>query len=124
MALVGGAAGLLVAAVGLYGLLAFRVRQRKREFGVRLALGADSSRLVRDVLGLALRQLVPAVAVGLVGAWIASPVLQAMLLGANPRGLPTYAAVGVGFVLAGMAAALVPALRAGAVDPARVLRGE
>jgi putative ABC transport system permease protein len=124
MAVAGGSAGLLVAVVGLYGLLAFRVRQRRREMGVRLALGADAARLVRDVLALAFAQLLPAVVAGLVAAWVASPVLQAMLLGQNPRGFGTYAVVGFGFLALGMAAALVPALRAGAVDPARVLRGE
>jgi ABC-type antimicrobial peptide transport system permease subunit len=124
MALAGGSAGLLVAAVGLYGLLAFRVRQRRRELGVRLALGADGARLVREVLVLALRQLLPATVAGLTAAWVASPILQAMLLGQNPHGASTYAAVGLGFVLTGMAAALLPALRAGAVEPARVLRGE
>ncbi len=124
MALAGGSAGLLVAVVGLYGLLAFRVRQRRREMGVRLALGADAARLVRDVLGLAFRQLLPAVAAGLAVAWVASPILRAMLLGQDPHAVGTYVAVGVGFLGMGMAAALVPALRAGAVDPARVLRGE
>jgi ABC-type antimicrobial peptide transport system permease subunit len=124
MALAGGSAGLLVAVVGLYGLLAFRVRQRRREMGVRMALGADAARLVRDVLQLALRQLLPAVAIGLALAWIAAPVLQVMLMGQNPRGIGTYAGVGAGFLLAGMVAALVPALRAGRVDPALVLRSE
>ncbi len=124
MALAGGTAGLLVAVVGLYGLLAFRVRQRRREMGVRLALGADGRRLVLSVLGLAFRQLVPAVAVGLTLAWLLSPILQAMLLGQSPRGAGTYLAVGVGFLATGMAAALIPALQAGGVDPARVLRGE
>jgi len=124
MAVAGGSAGLLVAVVGLYGLLAFRVRQRRREMGIRLALGADAARLVRDVLSLAFAQLLPAVVAGLAAAWVASPVLQAMLLGQNPRGAGTYVVVGVGFLAMGMVAALVPALRAGAVDPARVLRGE
>jgi predicted permease len=124
MALAGGSAGLLVAVVGLYGLLAFRVRQRRREMGVRLALGADGRRLVLDVLGLAFRQLVPAVVVGLAAAWVMSPILQAMLLGQNPRGAGTYLGVGLGFLVTGMAAALIPALQAGGVDPARVLRGE
>jgi putative ABC transport system permease protein len=124
MAVAGGSAGLLVAMVGLYGLLSFRVRQRRRELGVRLALGADGATLVRSVLGLAARQLLPAVAVGLLLAWLASPVLAAFLLGLDPRAADTYATVALVFVGMGMLAALVPALRAGAVDPARVLRGE
>jgi predicted permease len=124
MALSGGAAGLLVAAVGLYGLLAFRVRQRRRELGVRLALGADGARLARDILEMALRQLVPAVAVGLALAWVAAPALQVMLMGKDPRAPLTYVGVGLGFILAGLAAAALPALRAGAVEPAAVLRGE
>jgi hypothetical protein len=124
MAVAGGTAGLLVAMVGLYGLLAFRVRRRRRELGIRLALGADGATLVRSVLALAARQLLPAVAVGLLLAWLASPVLAAFLLGLDPRAGDTYAAVALIFVGMGMLAALVPALRAGAVDPARVLRGE
>ena len=123
MAVAGGVAGLLVAAVGLYGLLSFRVRQRRRELGIRLALGADGSRLARDVLELAARQLAPAVVVGLGLAWLASPVLGVILLGLNPRSPGVYAAVAVGFVSLGMVAALVPALRAARVDPAQVLRG-
>lgn len=124
MAVAGGSAGLLVAMVGLYGLLAFRVRQRRRELGVRLALGADGATLVRSVLKVAAWQLLPAVAVGLFLAWLASPVLAAFLLGLDPRSASTYGAVAAVFVGMGMLAALVPALRAGAVDPARVLRGE
>ena len=124
LAVVGGSAGLLVAMIGLYGLLAFRVRQRRRELGVRLALGADGATLARSVLSLAARQLLPAVVVGLLLAWLVSPILGAFLLGLDPRSADTYAAVAMTFLGTGMLAALVPALRAGAVDPARVLRGE
>jgi ABC-type antimicrobial peptide transport system permease subunit len=124
LAVVGGSAGLLVAMIGLYGLLAFRVRQRRRELGVRLALGADGATLARSVLSLAARQLLPAVVVGLLLAWLVSPILGAFLLGFDPRSADTYAAVAMTFLGTGMLAALVPALRAGAVDPARVLRGE
>ena len=120
----GGLAGLLVAAVGLYGLLAFTVRQRRRELGVRLALGADAARLFRDVFGLALRQLLPAAAVGIALAWVASPVLRALLLGGDPHSLPTYAAVVGAFLGSGLLAAMIPAARAARVDPARTLRGE
>jgi len=124
MALGGGSAGMLVAAVGLYGLLAFRVRQRRRELGLRLALGADGFRLARGVFSLAMRQLVPAVAVGLVLAWIAAPLISVALLGGDPRSPTVYAGVGLTFLLVGMGASLFPALRAAHLDPARILRGE
>lgn len=124
LALAGGLAGLLVAAVGLYGVLSFRVREQRRAIGVRRALGADGMRVGGEVLGWALWQLLPAVAVGLTLAWIASPVLAALLLGSDPRRPVVYLAVGLGFVATGLAAALMPAIRAASVDPARVLRGE
>ena len=119
----GGLAGLLVAVVGLYGLLAFRVRQRRRELGLRMALGADGSRLARDVLSLAARQLVPAVTAGLILAWVVAPLIAVALLGGDPRSPPVYLGVAGAFLLAGFGAALVPALRAAALDPAQVLRG-
>jgi putative ABC transport system permease protein len=124
MALAGGLAGLLVAAVGLYGLLAFEVRRRRRELGVRMALGADGARVMGSVLAVALRQLLPAVAVGLTLAWTASSSLQAMLPGGNLHSASTYAAVALTFLAVGLLAATVPAVRASRVDPARTLRGE
>lgn len=124
LAVGGGLAGLLVAAVGLYGVLAVRVRQRRRELGVRLALGADGRRLARDVLWWALAPVLPALAVGLGGAWLASPILGAILLGGDPRDPGVYAAVGVAFLSVGLLAAVVPAARAAATEPSRVLRAE
>jgi putative ABC transport system permease protein len=124
MALGGGAAGLLVAAAGLYGLLAFRVRQRRRELGVRLALGADGTRLATEVMVAALRLLAPALLAGLAGAWLLSPVLSAFLLGLDPRSPVVYGGVAVSFLATGLAAAAIPALRAAGVDPARTLRSD
>ena len=124
MAFAGGVAGLLVAAVGLYGLLSFRVRQRRRELGLRLAVGADGFRLAREVLSLAFRQLVPAVALGMTMAWVLAPLMAVALLGGDPRSPAVYAGVGASFLAVGIGAALVPALRAAALDPARVLRGD
>ncbi len=123
MALGGGVAGLLVAVVGLYGLLAFRVRQRRRELSLRLALGADGPRLAREILALALRQLVPGVLAGLALAWIAAPLIAVALLGGNPRSPLVFAGVAAAFLVVGLGSALGPALRAAALDPARVLRG-
>ncbi len=124
LALSGGLAGLVVAAIGLYALLAFRVRRARREMGVRLALGADASRLVRSVLRDALGQLLPALAVGLALAWVAAPLLGAFLLGGDPRSPLVFAGVAAAFLTTGLLAAVVPALRARAVEPARVLRAE
>jgi putative ABC transport system permease protein len=123
-ALAGGLAGLLVAGVGLYGLLAFGVRRRRRELGVRMALGADGARVMRSVLGVALRQLLPAVAVGLALAWIATSFLQEMLPGGDLHSPSAYAAAALTFLAVGLLAAAVPAVRASRVDPARTLRGE
>ncbi len=124
IALGGGTAGLLVAAVGLYGLLAFQVRRRRRELGLRLALGADGARLAREVLTLALRQILPAILAGLTVAWILAPLLAVALMGEDPRAPLVYVGVAGAFLGVGLVAALAPALRAAALDPARVLRGE
>jgi len=123
LALAGGLAGLLVASVGLYGLLAFRVRQQRMELGVRAALGADGKRLAGEVLKLALRQLLPATGAGLVLAWLLAPLLGVVLLGLDPRSPVTYLGVGVAFFAVGVAAALIPARRAAVVEPAEILRG-
>ncbi len=120
----GGVAGLLVAAAGLYGLLTFRVRQRRRELGVRLALGADGRRLARETVVFALQQLVPAVAIGLTLAWIAGPLLSVLVLGMNPRSPATLTAVGITFLAVGLMAAAIPTARAAATDPADALRAE
>ena len=122
LALSGGLCGLLVAAVGLYGLLAFRVRRRRREYGIRLALGADRIRLAGEILRLALGHLLPALAAGLLAAWLLSPILGVVLLGLNPRSLTTFLEVALAFLGVGLAAALIPAVRAAAVEPAEVLR--
>ena len=123
LAFSGGMGGFLVAAVGLYGLLAFGVRRRRREYGIRLALGAGRKRLAGEILKLALRQLLPALVAGLLLAWLLSPILGVVLLGLNPRSANTYLGVAATFITVGLIAALIPAFRAAAVDPAEVLRG-
>jgi putative ABC transport system permease protein len=124
LAMGGGTAGLLVAAVGLYGLLAFRVRRRRRELGVRLALGADRRRLARETLTFALGQIVPATIVGLALAWLAGPLLRVIVLGLDPRAPGTLAAVGATFVAVGLTAVAVPTARAASTDPAEALRAD
>lgn len=124
LAAAGGYAGLLVAAVGLYAILAFGVRQRRPEMGVRLAMGADGRRLAREVIGSAMRQVVPAMLVGLGLSWLAAPGMSVILLGNSARSIPTFLAVAAVFVGVGVLASLLPALHASRVEPADVLRSE
>jgi putative ABC transport system permease protein len=113
-----------VAAVGLYGLLAFRVRHRRGELGLRLALGADGFTLGRAIFSLALRPLAPAVAVGLGVGWLLAPLISVALLGEDPRSPLVFVGVAGVFLAVGFAAALGPAIRPAALEPARVLRGD
>jgi predicted permease len=124
LVVIGGISGFVVATVGLYGLLSFRIRQRRREFGIRLALGADGAAVTRSVLVVALRQIVPGIVLGAGIAWLASPVLGMLALGQNPRAPETYLAVGAVFLGTAMVAAWIPARRAARVDPVQTLKAE
>ncbi len=116
--------GLLLAAIGIYGVLAYAVTQRTRELGIRIALGADRSGLVRMVslhgLGLALA----GVALGLGGALWMTRFLDSMLFGVTGRDPLTLGAVIVLFCLTALGASYVPARRATHVDPLTSLRAE
>jgi predicted permease len=115
---------LLLAGVGMHGLLAFAVSNRVREIGVRIALGASR----RDVLGMVLRQgMVLAVGGAVVGvglAYAAGRTLEALLAGVSPGDLTTFA-VAVGFVVAiALLGSIPPAIRASRVDPTTAMRTE
>jgi predicted permease len=118
------AAAILLAAVGLHGLLAFSVAARTREIGVRLALGATPGRVMRLVMSRGLVLAVVGIGVGLVlAAWAAS-LLQSLLFGVDPRNAAVYAtAIGVCLIVAVVGTAL-PALRAMRVDPLDAIRAE
>jgi predicted permease len=126
MLLVGsfGAAALLLAAVGLYGVIAYGVSQRAHEIGVRLALGARTA----DVLRLVITEGVVLALVGLVigaSAGIAlSGLLRRQLYGVSPADPATYASIGALLIVVAIAASWIPAWRASRFDPVRVLRGE
>src|SRR5207249_6114725 len=87
------AVGLALTAVGLYGVTAYGVAQRTREFGIRLALGADPQRVLRLVLGQGLQMAVIGVSVGLVAAAFATRLLAGSLYGVGPLDPATFAAV-------------------------------
>ncbi|HYN10437.1 MAG TPA: ABC transporter permease [Vicinamibacterales bacterium] len=123
--LLGGFAGLalLIAGVGLYGVLAYGVAQRRREIGVRAALGATPAALV----GLVLRQgaaiTIAGLAVGLAGAYIAVGWLGGFLFGVTPRDPMSFVIVPIVLLAVATLAAFVPARRAATIDPLRAMRG-
>jgi ABC-type antimicrobial peptide transport system permease subunit len=117
-----GAMGLLLAAIGLYGVLAFSVAQRTREIGVRVALGAMPREVLRMVVGEGLRVVAIGVTIGLVLAFAATRALAPFLFGVNPLDATTFAAGAALLGLVGLLASWMPARRAAGVDPMVALR--
>ncbi len=123
MAVFGGAA-LLLAAMGIYGLMAYTVEQRKHEIGIRLALGADSSMVrtmvVRQGMGLALT----GTAIGIAASWALARMLESLLFGVKARDPLVFAAVPIVLGAVALWAVWLPALRSSRVDPMVALRYE
>ena len=126
MILLGVFAGLalLLTSVGLYGVLAYSVSQRTREIGIRMALGASASGLVRDVVRNGLRLMLVGMAAGLVSALVLTRILASLLYEVRPEDPMTYVAISGLLLSVGTFAAWVPARRIVSVDPARSLRWE
>jgi predicted permease len=119
-----GAVALLLAAVGIYGVLAFAVAQRVREFGVRQALGADSGSILRLVLGQGLRTAAIGSALGLAGALVLSRYLESLLFQVTARDVGVLSGVTVLLLAVAAAACYLPAWRATRVDPLVALRAD
>jgi predicted permease len=115
---------LLLAAVGIYGVLAYSVSARTREFGVRLALGASPQSVLRMVLGEGLGWSLLGLAIGIAAALAGGRVLSGMLFGVTATDTVTYLTVAIGLVLVVAVACLIPALRATRVDPLSSIRAE
>jgi putative ABC transport system permease protein len=118
-----GAAGIL-AAVGIYGIVAYAVTQRTREIGIRMALGARGGEVLTLVVKQGMAVVVIGIAVGLAGAMAVTRYLEAMLFGLSPLDATTFAAVSLAFLTTAVLACYLPARRAARVDPMVALRHE
>jgi len=116
--------GVLLAAIGLYGVMAFLVGQRTQEIGVRMALGATPSEITRMVLSRAAAWTATGAVIGVAGAFFATRAIQSMLFQVPARDPWTLAAAFSVLLLIAMAAAWIPAVRAARVDPMTALRQE
>ena len=122
--MVAGLVALFLAAIGLYGVMAFSVSRRRHEFGVRMALGASAQAILRMVLGPGLRQLAIGIAVGLGMGMLLARGLQVVLFGVDPADAQVYAGIVAVLGLTGVAACVIPARRATRIEPWIALRGD
>ncbi len=119
-----GGLGLLLAAVGLYGVMSFLVAQRTHEVGVRMALGAEARHVVRMIVGRGLKLSAVGVVVGLGLAALATRFAQSLLFGVSPLDVGVFALMAVAALAVAGFASWVPARRASGVDPMEALRHE
>ena len=116
--------GLLLAGVGIYGVMAFGVAQRTQEFGVRLALGAQRSQIIHLVLKEGTILAFIGTTIGLVGAYLVGRAMQSTLHGVGAIDIQAFGAVSLLLLVAALLACLLPALRASRVEPIEALRHE
>jgi putative ABC transport system permease protein len=126
LALLGGFAvfAMILAAAGIYGVMAYAVSQRLQEFGVRLALGATGMDIVRLVAGYGLRLTAAGILIGLAGAWSGASALSNLLYGVRPSDPLVFAAMATLLAVVALCACIIPARHAIKADPIAALRSE
>jgi len=116
--------GLLLAALGIYGVISYTVTRQKQEIGVRMALGATTTRIQRSVLLSTLRLALAGIAVGTVVAMIAARLISSLLFGTSPWDAVTYLAMALALVSVALLSGYFPALRASRTNPMSALRAD
>jgi hypothetical protein len=119
-----GLAGMILAALGIYGVLAFQVARRRREFGVRRALGATSARVVRTVIGRGAALAAAGCVVGVMAGAALARTVRSFLFGIDPLDPLTFAVVPVVLLGVALIASGIPAVRASAIDASEALKNE
>ena len=115
---------LLLACVGIAGVTAFSIAQRTNEIGIRMALGASPSEILRMILGQNLRPVIGGLFVGLCASFAVTPLMQTLLFGVEPGDPRTFAAIAAFLLAVGILACYLPALRATRIEPIIALRYE
>ncbi len=119
-----GAVGLLLAMIGLYGVVAYTVTSRTPEIGIRMALGASSHRVLWSVLGQGLRLVGLGVVVGTLLAVLVTRLIAGLIAGVSPTDPVSFVGTAIVLALTGLVASYFPALRATRIDPLMALRNE
>jgi ABC-type antimicrobial peptide transport system permease subunit len=116
------ATALILAMIGIYGVLAYSVAQRRQELGIRLALGAEQSRILRLVVGQGLRLALFGIALGLIAALVLTRLMAGVLYQVSTHDAVTFIFVPLVFLVIALLASYLPARRATRVDPLEALR--
>ena len=118
------ALAVMLSAIGIYGIMAYSVKQRRHEIAIRMALGAQARTVIKLIVGQGMTLALIGMAIGLVGAIILTRVLSTLLYSVSPTDPPTFVGVGLLLCLVALLASYLPALKATKVDPIRALRDQ